>query len=188
MCARAGSCDDARDAPPIRVRPSRRRLSCRWPGWPRRARPRRTARPRRSRRRSRTSCSAGRSSRCPRWPSRSRSAGGGGRSGASMRPIPPTRCRARRTVCFVARAGRAGLRPALGHRRVRHHAVLHPHGPAHPADARRGPADRPVGADHAAPARVIARDAPALDPARPALARRASAVVPGRRPGSCSQR
>ena len=51
------------------------------------------------------------------------------------------------------RAGDAGprLRAPVGHRALRHDAVLGPHGPAPPAGPGRGPAHRPGRADHAAP-------------------------------------
>ena len=98
-------------------------------------------------------CSAGRSSRCRR----SRIAGR--RRGwwlwAVRRVIaahPANPVPRRRTVAFLAGHAGARVRPAVGHRPLRHDPVLGPHGPARPADARRGAAARPGRADHAAPA------------------------------------
>ncbi len=106
--------------------------------------------------------SAGRSSRCRRSASRSPSAGGCGRSAGSMPPTRPTRSRAGGRS--RSSAGWLALAVALlsGIDAIRHHAVLGPHGPARPADARRGPAAGARRADHARPAGQLARDAPAL--------------------------
>ena len=144
------SCDDAADAS------LRTRRSIRWP--PSRSRsagcsalaaagPVAGARPRAggaADRRGRC-CSAGRSSRFRRWPSPSPRGWWllGGRPG-QRRPPGATRVPRRRTVAFVAGHARARRSPSrLGHRALRHDAVLGPHGPARPADAGRGPAHRP---------------------------------------------
>ena len=88
--------------------------------------------------------------------SSSPSAGGCGRSGGSTRPTRRNPVPRRRTVAFLGRAAGARVRAAVGHRALRHDAVLGPHGPARPADARRRAAPRPGRADHAAPAGELA--------------------------------
>ena len=153
---RDGSCDDAGDAPPIASSCVPAGSPLRSSGWlagrrrpaaahgPAPAEPPDAREPaarldvRAAARRSR---------------SRSRSAGGGGRSGGSTRAhpgqsraAPPVgRLRARRMLALA-------FALHLGHRALRHDALLGPHGPAHPADAGRGAAHRPGRADHAAPA------------------------------------
>ena len=74
---------------------------------------------------------------------------------------------------------RARLRARLGHRPLRHVAVLGPHGPARAADAGRGPAPRAGRPDHADPAAQLTRDAPPLGPAGPPFARRPVHGSPG---------
>ena len=104
-----------------------------------------------------------------------------GRAAGRTPRTPRTRVPRRRTVALRRRDGRDRVRADVRDRALRHDPVLDPHGPAHPADARRRAAHRALGAGHAAPAGLVVRDAPSLDPAGPALAGRPRPRAPGRR-------
>ena len=71
------------------------------------------------------------------------SSGGCGPCGGSMRAHPANPVPRRRSVAFLAGDARAGVRAAVRHRALRHDALLGPHGPARPADARRRAAASP---------------------------------------------
>ena len=149
-CRSRRPCDDGRDAPARATIRARRRplrpalaslVAARLAPAPAGRSP--TARSRPSRRRSATCSSAGRSSRCRRCALAVALGcvdlgGPAGRRGASR----ATRCPRRRT-----RGLRAGWRRSRSRccrdRALRHDAVLGPHGPAPPADARRRAAPRP---------------------------------------------
>ncbi len=94
---------------------------------------------------------------------------------------PANRVPPQRTAAFLLGMLALAFAVDLGHRAVRHVALLGPHGPARPADARRGAADRARGADHPDPAAVVAGDAKALGPSGPALEGRQLPRPPRRR-------
>ena len=100
-------------------------------------------------------------------PSRQRGASGQPGAGSAVH----------RVRCGIARDR---VRPAVGHRHLRHGPVLRPHGAARPAGARGGAAHRARRADHATVACLVGDDPATLDPPGPPLPGHAGPGVPGR--------
>ena len=139
-----------------------------------------TAPSRPTRRPSPTSSSAGRSSRPSSCPSSSPRSAGSGSSRRIDRAHPANPVPRRRTVAFLGRPLRDRGRAPVGDRRLRHDALLDPHGPAPAPDPRRRSADRPRRPDHDSSPGGHAERPPSGDPADPPLADDEGPLLPGR--------